>query len=361
VEPVAGVATLRWERVGGREFRGILPAEEAALNLRITPLERSRALGTSVQRVFLQTWLNGQEREDRVAIRLIAAEAKIRLRLPDGANTDELIVAVDGTQQEEVGVTDRDEVVVEIPPEKRGKVCVLEFWYSFLPGRSSRGSWQTSLKPPAVVGVSAVRQIMWQVVTPSDEHLLLDPSGYVPELNWKWRLPLFGRHAAQSQAELEAWVGASEQNPLPAAANHYLFSSFGQSPMLQLSLIRRRWLLLVTAGTVLAVGMVLLYLPWARHPATLLVAGVSVGGLAFIAPELAGLAGQGAIVGVLLALLTSGLRRRLLGVPTPPPVVDRSRRVRTENSVSEPPSAVGSRPPLSTTAAHALAASESHL
>ncbi len=332
VEPTGGTV-LRWERVSRREFRGVLPNELQKVGLRIIPLERPKTPGIMVHRLFVQSWLTADDREDRAVFNLTASDTKVRFRLPPGAGTQALSVAIDGREFLGWGLTDRGEVVIDVPPEKLNQPCVVEFWYDFPEGRLQRNWWNNTLDPPAVVGVSTVRQIMWEVVTAADVHLLIDPSSYVPEMNWGWHGLYFGRRAAHPQADLENWVGASRQNPLPAAANHYLFNSFGRSPQLQLALMRRRWLILIASALALGCGLALVYFKPLRSAATLTVLGILLVAGALIAPEMAALAGQAAVAG-LIASAFAVLFRSLLR-PKTAPVYDVSRR-RTESSLIGP-------------------------
>ncbi len=347
VEPSGG-AVLRWERVSRREFRGVLPSERQKVGLRIIPLERSKTPGILVHRLFVQSWLAGNEREDRAVFRLTAAESKVRFRLPPDAGKGALTIAVDGRELKNWGETDRGEIVVDLPADKLNVPCVVEFWYDFPQGRLS-GNWLgANLDPPAVVGVSSVRQIMWEVVTGADVHLLVDPLAYVPEMNWDWRGIYFGRQASMSQGELEDWAGASQQSPLPESANHYLFQSFGRSPQLQLSLIRRRWLILFASLAALTCGLALAYIPALRSVAMLTVLGVALVAGALVAPEMTAILGQAAIAGLIAAAVAMVLRS-LLG-PRPSPTAESVRRARTESSLIQGGGSHGGRRPVSTTA-----------
>ena len=349
LEPAAAANALRWERVGNREFRGVLPTEATSLGLRITPLDRPRSPGTVVSRVFLQTWLTASEREDRAALRLITSDPKIRLRLPQGADAEHVLAALDGDKIEPAGLTDLGEVVIDIPPEKRGRDAVLELWYGFTIGRTVKQRLWTSVDPPAVSGVSIVRQVMWHVVTPADEQLLSDPAGFVPEMNWLWQGAFFGRRAALSQDSLESWVGASKQDPLPEAGNHYLFSSFGRSQSLELPLVRRRWLMLIVSGFALVCGLALVHWPALRRPGLMTAAGVTVLGLALALPEPAMLVGQAAVLGA-VAVISGWILRRMLVGPSRVPTVDLTRRLRADRSGREPSKSSARVPSPATTA-----------
>jgi hypothetical protein len=113
---------------------------------------------------------------------------------------------------------------------------------------------------------------------------------------------LAGRQAALGQEQLELWIGASRQDPLPRGANRYLFSTLGQTPSLGFTAAGRRTLLVVGAGLALALGLALLNLRIARRPEALLVAAVALAALGLAWPDAAALVAQTAALGLGIAL-----------------------------------------------------------
>ncbi len=124
-----------------------------------------------------------------------------------------------------------------------------------------------------------------------------------------------------SQSELEAWTGATHESDLPPATRQYLFSTTGGEHALEVHLVRRSVLVLISSGLVLVVGLGLLYWPAVRHPAMVLVTAVAIAATAALWPYTAVLCAQTAALGLLLVLLAIALhhwlgsRRALIRVP----------------------------------------------
>ena len=67
----------------------------------------------------------------------------------------------------------------------------------------------------------------------------------------------------------------------------------------------RAWIVLLSSGTALFIGLLLIYLPWLRHPVTLLVLAFGLLSLGMIYPEATILLAQTSSVGLVLALITA--------------------------------------------------------
>ncbi len=102
------------------------------------------------------------------------------------------------------------------------------------------------------------------------------------------------------------------------AANHYLFSTLGAAEPLQIHTISRTRLVLLASLPLLLCGLLLIYWPAARHPATLLVAAVAMAAVATIDPESAVLIAQAATLGLFLALVAFVMARVSVRPPVPP-------------------------------------------
>jgi hypothetical protein len=107
---------------------------------------------------------------------------------------------------------------------------------------------------------------------------------------------------ARSQEQLEAWIGASHQDPLPNGVNEYLFSSLGSTPGLEFAFAGRRLILAFGAGAALLLGLGLMHVRALRRPEALLVVVITLAALALAQPEAALLAAQAAGLGLVVAL-----------------------------------------------------------
>ena len=97
--------------------------------------------------------------------------------------------------------------------------------------------------------------------------------------------------------------------PLPERANLYLFSTLGNVQQAELHTAGRTWIVLWASGAALVAGLLLIYVPASRHPATLLVVGIVLLAAGLIAPEPTLLLAQAASLGLALTLLAGLLER----------------------------------------------------
>jgi hypothetical protein len=165
-----------------------------------------------------------------------------RIALPPQSQVEDDQIAING--QRVVGQRDGNILAVPVTPTSGERV--VEVWYSVqLPARSAAVNLE-SLVAPTIEGAGQVRHCYWQIGLPGREHLIAEPSGYTPELSWKWRGSFWERLGTLDQADLEKWIGASEQAPLPGEMNVYLFSTFRSPARLPVILLSRS--VLLTAG-----------------------------------------------------------------------------------------------------------------
>jgi hypothetical protein len=99
----------------------------------------------------------------------------------------------------------------------------------------------------------------------------------------------------------------------------YLFGGLGRAATFEAWTIHRRLLLALASGGALALGLALLHWPLLRRPAAVLVLVIALAGAALAAPDLALLIGQGAVLGLLIALAVALWNWMSLGrTPWPP-------------------------------------------
>jgi hypothetical protein len=105
--------------------------------------------------------------------------------------------------------------------------------------------------------------------------------------------------------------------------NQYVFSSVGTVPSFEVTSFQRWTLLLVVSAIVLVVGMVVMFVGWLHHPATLMVLGGVLTTAAVWIPELVLLIIQASLGGFLLIGLAK-LLHVLLRTPNLSPPVRRT-------------------------------------
>ena len=314
---VGASSTIDYERLGGDwtayedsstladEQKLFAPAATADLVLRVSLLQTQKRGATAVRQAWVQSWFTTGERRDRAVFRLTTSDGRARIQLPAGARMTDLDLAVNGRRLPIPRSSAPGQLDLELAGGP-GQESVVELWYSFDEGRPAGGGFV--VEPPQIVGAARTSRFYWQLVVPRREHLIFSPAGMTPEL--AWRREAFGwvRQSLLDQGELEKWIGASPQAPMPSAVNQYLFSSFGQVERIEARTAGRAWILLAASGAVLLVGLPLVYFPVLRHPAVLLLIAVGALAAGLFDPEIAMQAAQLAVVGVALVLASRVLR-----------------------------------------------------
>jgi hypothetical protein len=291
----------------------------------------------SVSQMWVQTWLGPEIRRERVALRVNTAQDTVRIRLPNGVSHPSLQSAVDGQKAPHL-IRPPSLLLVSIPAAARGRECAIEIFYSLDPPESNWGVMSEELRTSRVEEATAPRRVYWQVAMPDDQYLIA-PAGMAAEMAWSSDRWLGGRRPVMDQTQLETWIKASRQESLPRGVNEYLFGTLGRWPTLHMAGAHRRLVVGLASGAMLILGLLLVHVPRLRSPGLLLAAGVAIIGGAVAAPELALLAAQGAVLGVLIAAGAAAFAwlsfgRRVLPAPVVTTVEamerpDRSSRITT--------------------------------
>jgi hypothetical protein len=283
----------------------------------------SPAATTVVHQIWIQSWVTREQRRDRAVFRVRTRESQLRVILPQPADAEVRLVklAVDHHEVTFDGPGPHGEIVVPVAQESDAAVHehVVEVWYVLAPRDTARGNLE--IEAAAVDAVDRVERTYWQVILPGSEIVVSRDPRVTPELRWQWDGFGWRRHPSRDQVELEQWIDASRQDPVPPGTNRYLFTAVGAVNRLELATTSRSWILLDCSGVTLAVGLLLLYVPLLRHPVLLLAASVVTITAGMMWPEFAILFAQAAILGALLAVMASVCRRMLWRLYTIAPTV----------------------------------------
>jgi hypothetical protein len=179
--------------------------------------------------------------------------------------------------------------------------------------------------------------VYWQIVLPTDRHVVLAPNQLTSASQWQWLGSFWGRQPLMSQAELESWTDSSQQ-PAPAESQaQYLYT--GLLPLASIEVVTApRWLIVLgCSAAVLTISLLLMYLRAEQRKwiLAILVCVLAVGAIAF--PTLALLLAQASVLGLALALLSVLIRRLATGAMRPqvaPIVSQSSQRILTPRSDS---------------------------
>ena len=269
-----------------------LTASDAAEDLRIAISRDDGRLqnATFVDRAWIQTWLTESVRQDRIAYLFTSNEDQLRFELPAGIGAGDVELMLDGQSVAPVANASGPLVIV-LPPDAERREHLLELRYQFAGRGPHNGS--LVLEAPKWDSHVNIRRTYWQLLLPSDEHLLKASGDLTAEYDWAWNNDYFGfrRVPLKDDLQLEQWVGltrfvkadasasadsgraAPEPPDHPDHANRYLFSTAGQEGRFEVVVVRRWLLLLLSSAAALAVGLVLIYFPALRRMRVVVVAG----------------------------------------------------------------------------------------
>ena len=186
-------------------------------------------------------------------------------------------------------------MIVVLPPDAERREHLLELRYQF----EGRGPHNGSLvlEMPKWDNHVNIRRTDWQLLLPTDEHLVKASGDLTAEYDWTWNDDYMGvrRVPLKDDEQLEQWVGlarfakpvdastsastsrATPESPdHPEHANRYLFSTAGQEGRFEVVIIRRWLLLLVASAAALAIGLSLIYFPALRRTRALVAAAAVV-------------------------------------------------------------------------------------
>jgi hypothetical protein len=291
-------------------------AEGSELYLPIVsrPMNVDTASATMVDRIWLQTWLSSEIRQDRAAFRFRTSGSQIAVEL--APRTPEVMeVLLDG---EPARVLSRDggRVVVGIAPSPseddttdgiKEAQHTLELRYR-IPMRFALVT-RHALTPPQMIGMTALSEVYWHVVLPGDKHVIRSPTQMATASQWQWLSGFWGREPTRSHAELQRWVAASAQLGPSSAHNQYLYT--GVAPLSTIGLITApRWLVALGASAaVLSLVLSCIYFSIMRRPWVLGAIACALALSAVVFPVPALLLAQASLLGVVSAALAVVIAR----------------------------------------------------
>ncbi len=266
-------------------------------------------LGTTVvEKAWVQTWLSQRIRMDHAFFRISSDHEVIAVHLPGGFEKRQLVVQWDNETIRSPQYASDGTLLITQRPDQRGKSHLLDVKYQ-MPAEPR--SFHYSLELPHFDEDIWVRQTYWQVVLPRNQLIFQDSPGWTSEYQWGWEGPFWGRIPSLKQKDLEVWIGSSEDTSIPLSQDtgSYLFSAFQPPTVSVLYIVDQTQAVFLSSGTVLLIGLCLIYFPRLRQGGVLFVLAVVMFSILFYQPTPALLFLQTSIVGLVLALFVGALAR----------------------------------------------------
>lgn len=320
-----------WKRdaaapVGGTTRSWATARFQDAAPLAIAARRREMSGETIVEAAWLQTRLLADRREDMFAYAVSTAADRIAVTLPEsllptaGMATTSVEVWLDGRRLDDVMRSDGGiEVLLQSGGARSTALLEIRVNRPWLPlARMGLAGLErlTLVSPEFPAGVQQ-RRFYWEVHLTSDQHVVVPPQRWTSQQRWAWGSMGMERRPLVTRDALATWVraNAGQERELGKDAvdtglvsHRALYSGVG-SPGGETLWVAATWLLvLALSGPVLAVGLLMVYVPPARS--AWLVVGVTslLVLLAAVWPRLAPLLVQGALPGLGLALMAAAMR-----------------------------------------------------
>lgn len=268
---------------------------------------------TRIERAWIQSWLSGDRRRERVAFMLTGESDRLLVELPQGVERSSIEVLVAGSEvpRDLRSIGGRLSVSAVLPKRAVWQPLPVELRYQFAAAAARREAngivHVRDLTAPELGPTVRLDQLYWEIILPSDEHLVTSPDDLTAEFAWGWKGFYFGRQATWTSRQLEAWVGAAHGTPVPPSANRYLFSHWGTYPQAKIYSMPRPVLVLAASAVTLVVGLLLVYIPFIRQAWVLFVLAFALAFAAVAYPGPMPLFAQASLLGVILAALAAFL------------------------------------------------------
>ena len=266
---------------------------------------------TLVLKTWLQSWLQDNLRRDRAAFRIRSDQSEVQIQLPAGLEETSVVLntAVDGRRVVEQFDSQTHILSVPLPDSDEH---VVEIWYSLLPPPEQSWLGAPTLDPPHLINAVELGQSYWQIFVPDGQQLVAPPSNLTADMEWRWEGGVYQQLASLETRDLEQWVGASQQEPLPAGLKPYSFTTSGGLPQITFQLTSLKRLTLLGAFLVMLIVWASMAWPALRRPTSLAVWGFCLIALAIGFPSLAFGLGQAVLLAAVLVAAGQLLRQALL-------------------------------------------------
>ncbi|MDR1960350.1 MAG: hypothetical protein LBQ54_15165 [Planctomycetaceae bacterium] len=262
---------------------------------------------TIIEKTWLQTWLIGSQRRDRVSYLVVSDQNQLSITLPQQTRRDRILVKLDG-QQIPVNVVENKINVPFSPGRTKKNPLLVEMWYEADVAETGN---PIELDMPQFAPEVWVRPMYWQMIFPSHRHMISVDRNWIPQYQWQFDRYHFSRVPLLDQQGLEEWIGhgITPSEPLSVAANCYLLSTLRPLPDCEIRIVDRSTLVLFSSGITLFVGLVFLYFKKIRYAGILFTLLVLFMAVFAYQPVLILLFLQAGSVGVVLSLLAMILYR----------------------------------------------------
>ncbi len=255
-----------------------------------------------VERAFVQSWFTASRRYDRCAWRIPRVTDRLLVGLPKHVDPDDVRGMVNG---KEVLCEEFAGGIMGLPLRADGHGDYrVELMYS---APRVDGLGRRDLELPVLLDVTSIGPTYWQVILPPQERIWQQSAPLISEQSWRWRGWFWSHEPRYAQRDLEEWAGVPHRPPPPPSCHSYVFSTLEWPARVLLRTVHQSWLNGLTASLTFLVGMLLLHVPFTRHPWVITAGLLTMATVAAWVPTILLHLGLGAAFGIMLTLMAGGL------------------------------------------------------
>ncbi len=250
----------------------------------------------TVQKTVLRTVVGRNLRHESVYAK-VQGGGRFQVGLPSDVADVSVQAFIDGKRR----TVRREEntLVVLLPNDREAHVVDLQVWIA-QETPASFSNIKPLLRLPFGVG-----RVYWQIVAPSDGHVLWASPTLGRSMSWRFDRWKLYRQPSHDDVRLLRLVDATSISMPPG--NRYLYIG-SDLRSFEVVIVSRVVLWVLIGSVVLLAAVVLTNFPKSRHPLTAVVLAVMFGGLLAIAPDAAVLAGQFGIIALVLVVVMMAVR-----------------------------------------------------
>ena len=263
-----------------------------------------------VRRAWIQTWLSSHSRDDLAVLKLHSRTDYFEIRLPEGVDPKKTWIQLDGRPQ--VPLVVDDALGITISNDNSEHILVLRY---FRDGQATE--WENArIDMPRMMTGNPINNVYWQLVLPQAKHLLETPSTCIPAFEWQWQRLGWHRVSRLDDSQLMSWIGHFDSSvarlttDLNQSTHSHVYLMRFQSLPAEVFCVTfsKTWLVLISMGSVLLVGLLLIYIPVVRKSGVLFALALCLFAAGFLYPEPTRIIAQVGLLGAGLISVSLALR-----------------------------------------------------
>ncbi len=280
-------------------------------SIRIHQRQQDNSSRLVVERALLRSEIGRSRRYDRLLCRVVGGDNNFFVSLHDsvfknGVSDLAVRVYIDGVEANSFTIQNT-RLSIPLSEAKESRLVDIRMW------QSRQGGMIADFIEPAMQLPISTGKTFWDVVLPTDRHLIWSSSGSNELMLWRYSQLFVQRVATRTHAELLEWIGGPPP-PESQGGNRYLLVSSDPSSLMFME-AGKPILWLLVSSIVLTISTLLFYVPRLRHPLIAVAAATLVAGMAWLVPDVAVISGQLFIGAFIVVAVMFGVRAILVRRP----------------------------------------------